>query len=422
MSWVQLRNITLGRGRPKVIVPITGRTLTDLLTEADSLAEVDLDIVEWRADFLEAPLSPAEFLAVAAPLRAAVGERPLLFTFRTPSEGGERAISPQQYRDLGVALVESGLVDAIDVEHRFERAAGDAVLAAAGKAKVPALGSFHDFSATPSASDLVELMVAMQRRGCAVAKAAVMPHTPGDVLALMSATWTMTTEHPSTPVLTMAMGGLGVLSRLSPRITGSCATFASVGRASAPGQLPLDELRPVLQLIEAQLPSPAVALIGLPGSGKSTVGPLLAERLGVPHLDVDQVLEQRQGRSIREIFTTDGEPSFRRLERDLSLELLTTPGVLSLGGGAPMTPEVAAALAQHHVIWLRVDPRTAAARVHGDTARPLLTGTDPSARLTALHESRAATYARLATTSVAVDSLSPEEVVATILTQLPGAG
>ena len=75
----------------------------------------------------------------------------------------------------------------------------------------------------------------------------------------------------------------------------------------------------------------AIALIGLSGSGKSTVGLFLAERLGLPHLDVDLVLEQREGRTIREIFDTDGEPYFRALEREITIELLDAPGVLSLG-------------------------------------------------------------------------------------------
>ena len=93
----------------------------------------------------------------------------------------------------------------------------------------------------------------------------------------------------------------------------------------------------------------AIALIGLSGSGKSTVGPLLAERLGLPHLDVDLVLEQREGRTIREIFDTDGEPYFRALEREITIELLAAPGVLSLGGGAPMTRAIADALEGHPV-------------------------------------------------------------------------
>ena len=158
-----------------------------------------------------------------------------------------------------------------------------------------------------------------------------------------------------------------------------------------------------------------IALIGLSGSGKSTVGPLLAQRLGLPHHDVDLVVEQRAGRTIAEIFATDGEPQFRDLERDLTIDLLARPGVLSLGGGAPMTAQVADALAGHLVVWLRVDPQQAALRVSRDPDRPLLAGADPVVRLRQLLTQRAPTYARLATLTIDTDQASAAEVVDVIV-------
>ena len=145
----------------------------------------------------------------------------------------------------------------------------------------------------------------------------------------------------------------------------------------------------------------AIALIGLSGSGKSTVGPLLAERLGLPHLDVDLVLEQREGRTIREIFDTDGEPYFRALEREITIELLAAPGVLSLGGGAPMTRAIADALDGHPVVWLRVEPESSARR----------NGQDAVVRLRKMLSERAPTYARLASLAVDTDRASVDSVV-----------
>ncbi|MDO5083460.1 MAG: shikimate kinase [Arachnia propionica] len=173
-----------------------------------------------------------------------------------------------------------------------------------------------------------------------------------------------------------------------------------------------------MDLIDAHLPAPAIALIGLPGSGKSTVGPRLAERLGVPHRDVDQLLEQQQGRSITEIFATDGEAHFRELERDLTLELLAAPGVLSLGGGAPMTPAIAAALTAHQVVWLQVDPGTATSRIGSGHGRPLLAGEDPRARLERLLAERGPTYAGLATITVDTNRSSSQQVVDAVVAHL----
>ena len=249
MSPVQLRGVTLGEGRAKVIVPVTGTTVEELVSQTTTLAGVEFDIIEWRVDFLDVAPSPTAVLEAAARIRAAARERPVLFTFRTHHESGNKPITSEEYRDLNIAVIDSGLVDAIDVEHRF-----DAIIAAARNAGVPVVGSLHDFTATPPAEDLVRHLVEMQERGCAVAKAAVMPQNTGDVLQLMEATWTMTSQYPSTPVLTMSMGGLGLITRLSPRVTGSCATFAMVGRASAPGQIPVEELQPILELIDANLP------------------------------------------------------------------------------------------------------------------------------------------------------------------------
>ncbi|MFZ2428555.1 MAG: shikimate kinase, partial [Propioniciclava sp.] len=96
-----------------------------------------------------------------------------------------------------------------------------------------------------------------------------------------------------------------------------------------------------------------MALIGAPGSGKSTLGPLLAERLGGPFVDVDTVIEQRQGRAIRDIFADDGEDAFRAIEAAVTVELLAQPGVVSLGGGAPLTPRIATALGDVATVWLQ---------------------------------------------------------------------
>ena len=253
MSPVQLRGVTLGGGRAKVIVPVTGTTVEELVSQTTTLVGVEFDIIEWRVDFLDVAPSPTAVLEAAARVRAAAQERPVLFTFRTHHESGNKPITSEEYRDLNIAAIESGLVDAVDVEHHFERTVGDAIIAAARKAGVPVVGSLHDFTATPPAEDLVRRLVEMQERGCAVAKVAVTPRNTGDVLQLMEATWTMTSQHSSTPVLTMSMGGLGLITRLSPRVTGSCATFAMVGRPSAPGQIPVEKLQPILELIDANL-------------------------------------------------------------------------------------------------------------------------------------------------------------------------
>lgn len=161
-----------------------------------------------------------------------------------------------------------------------------------------------------------------------------------------------------------------------------------------------------------------VALIGASGAGKSKVGRLLAPRLGVELIDVDAVVEERAGRKISEIFAEYGEPTFRALEADATVEALSQDAVVSLGGGAPMTPKVADALRRHpHVVWLRVTPEEAADRVGHDARRPML-GDDPLAALTAMIERRTPAYAELATQTIDSAGLMPADKVELIVEAL----
>ncbi len=160
-----------------------------------------------------------------------------------------------------------------------------------------------------------------------------------------------------------------------------------------------------------------VVLVGAPGSGKSTVGPLLATRLGVPFTDVDSEIEQRVGRSVAEIFADDGEAVFRAFEEATTIELLDTPGVLALGGGAVLSAVTRSVLRGHHVVWLQVAAGEAASRVGLNTARPLLLG-NVRGRLVALLAQRRPLYAEVASHEIATDDLPPEVVVDLIVAEL----
>lgn len=158
----------------------------------------------------------------------------------------------------------------------------------------------------------------------------------------------------------------------------------------------------------------AIVLVGAPGSGKSTVGRLLADRLGRRFVDVDAVIEQRAGKPIAEIFADEGEPAFRAVEEATTLEHLE-PGdaVVSLGGGAVLSPVIRAALAPHPVVWLQVSAGAAAERVGLNAARPLLLG-NVRGRLIQLLNQRTPLYAEVATVAVPTDGHTADEVVALV--------
>ncbi len=161
-----------------------------------------------------------------------------------------------------------------------------------------------------------------------------------------------------------------------------------------------------------------IVLVGAPGSGKSTVGKLLAAELGREFLDVDTAIEERAGKPISEIFVDDGEPAFRALEEATTLELLDRPAlVLSLGGGSVLSATIRQALAEHYVVWLQVSAGTAADRVGLSTARPLLLG-NVRGRLIQLLNQRTPLYAEVASLPVTTDDLTADEVVAVIVGEL----
>lgn len=166
---------------------------------------------------------------------------------------------------------------------------------------------------------------------------------------------------------------------------------------------------------------PVVVLVGPPGAGKTTVGERLADRLGVGFLDTDAAVEARAGKPVPEIFVVDGEPVFRRLEREaVAVALAEHDGVLSLGGGAVLDASTRALLLTHRVVFLDVDLGAAARRVGLDTPRPLLIG-NPRATLRQQLADRRPHYLEVATAVVATSALSPGEVVEAVLDVVGGA-
>ena len=158
-----------------------------------------------------------------------------------------------------------------------------------------------------------------------------------------------------------------------------------------------------------------IVLVGFMGAGKTTVGHLLSERLGLPFVDSDLVIEQRSGRSVRQIFAEDGEPAFRELERRVVADLIDGPeAVLALGGGATEHPDTVVRLKSAEVIYLQVGYDEAMLRVAGDQGRPLLRRPG----LETLYQRRLGVYDDVATLTVATGGRRPEAVSQDILARL----
>jgi shikimate kinase len=165
---------------------------------------------------------------------------------------------------------------------------------------------------------------------------------------------------------------------------------------------------------------PVAILIGPPGAGKSTVGPLLAARLGVGFVETDEQVEVTVGKPVGDIFIEDGEAAFRALEREAVARAVTAScGVVALGGGAVLDPGTQRLLAGLPVVYLATGFAAAAKRVGMDRPRPLLIG-NPRARLRELLEQRLPVYERLARITVATDGRAPAEIAADVAARIAG--
>jgi shikimate kinase len=164
---------------------------------------------------------------------------------------------------------------------------------------------------------------------------------------------------------------------------------------------------------------PLVVLVGPPGAGKTSVGAALADRLGVPLRDVDADIESHQGRSISDIFTTDGEDHFRALERAaVAAALAEHDGVLALGGGAVLDVGTRELLRGHRVVFLSVSMPQGVQRTGMAANRPLLVGVNPRATFKALLAARLPLYREIAVLEVDTDAVDAIQVAATIVEKL----
>lgn len=410
-----IRNVYLGMGAPKICVPITAKTIDEIRAAAREMKTLPAELAEWRADWFDGLLDREQLALALAALREELGEkRPLIFTVRTKNEGGQAALSQACYRELLEYAAALPFADVIDVE-----------LFTAGEAHLPSLISklkeqqktvilsSHEFGHTPKSGQMAARMETMIRLGADIPKLAVMPGSRTDVTKLLKATARMQKKYPGQPLITMAMGELGLISRLSGETFGSCVTFGSGRESSAPGQIPAGQLKTVLDIIHQNLQkSGHIFLIGFMGAGKSTVAKHLSERTGLAHLEADQIIEEKWGMKIADIFAQHGEAEFRRRETEVLMDLAARPpAIISCGGGIVLKEgNVARMKETGTILLLGVRPDTVYQRVRDDRSRPNLKGRMSVAGIKELMDKRAAVYQKAAQITVCVDDKTPAQV------------
>lgn len=236
---------------PKVLVPIVGKTTEEILEKGREIADMAFDIVEWRVDFYEDALDRAALSDTLVRLRETLGEKPLLFTFRTGKEGGMQEIDPETYVELNITAAESGCADLVDVEIFTGDDLVRRCIEGVHRAGKAVIGSNHEFERTPAQADIIYRLRKMQDMDADILKIAVMPRSKADVLTLLCATEEMSRCYADRPLVTMSMSPVGVISRICGEAFGSAMTFGAVGQTSAPGQIPVEALNTSLRILHA---------------------------------------------------------------------------------------------------------------------------------------------------------------------------
>ena len=419
-TYIRKKGYTIGE-RPIICVPVVAEKKEEILAQVRKLADERAQMIEWRIDWFEAADDTKQVLEVIRNLQKMCRNTLLLATYRTKSQGGQGMLSQERVKQLLLTLAESGDADLLDAEY-YELEQAEELFQKLHERKTLIIASHHNFEETPSAEEMSGLLRKMQRSGADIVKLAVMPRRQADVAELLLATAQFKEQFPDTPLITMSMGSMGVVSRVCGESFGSCVTFGAGEKASAPGQMGKQELAQVLQLLHQAITGgdANIYLIGFMGAGKSTVALALRQLCGMEIIDTDEALVRRAGMSIPEIFEKRGQETFREMESALFRELSEMKNmIVSCGGGAILREENRMLRKKSGtVVQLTAEPETILERVQHDHNRPILEGKKNVTAIRALLEERREAYEMARDLAVATDGRRTQDIAAEILEKI----
>lgn len=245
MKICQVRQLTIGEGKPKICVPVVEITTEKIIQQIQELQNCDL--IELRIDFYENIHDLKQVHELLLQVRQQTN-LPLLLTYRSLKEGGHIQLSDQEYLSLVQTACQSGCIDIVDIELESGNMLVYQLVEIAHQNHVKVLMSYHDFEKTPAVMEMKERLEKMEIMGADICKIAVMPFSYKDVIQLLNTTMEMS-QRLTRPLVTMSMGKIGKITRIVGELVGSSITFASVGQSSAPGQLTLEDMQTLLEVI-----------------------------------------------------------------------------------------------------------------------------------------------------------------------------
>lgn len=255
MSFVEIKGKKIGEGSPKICVPVMGRTEEEILQQISLINAPQnkqiVDMVEVRADYFQGLESPDEVKRLMTAVQYELSEKIVLFTIRSEKEGGERLSSEiTDIDEINRLVISNKLADIVDVELSDGNPSKRELVELAHDNGVKIIMSYHNFDITPEQEFMTGKLEAMRNMGADIIKIAVMPESIHDVYRLME-TATYTKEKLDVPLVAISMGALGAITRISGALYGSDITFGVLEQASAPGQIPVSDLKRIMDDIES---------------------------------------------------------------------------------------------------------------------------------------------------------------------------
>ena len=249
MNVVEVKRVRIGEGATKICVPMVAPTDYDVDAQIRTIKRSKTDLVEFRADCFEDCLDMDILTKTLEKIQDKLSEFPIIFTFRTRSEGGSHDITPDQHREMLLHVIKSGYADLIDVEYFYDIPFVTEVIETAHAHGVKVIVSNHDFKTTLPMEQIVNRFKDMINTGTDIAKIAMMPEDGSQVVDMMQAAKELQESGNQTPLIVISMGELGVSTRTTGEMYGNCISFATAGIPSAPGQIDVEALRSQLEMI-----------------------------------------------------------------------------------------------------------------------------------------------------------------------------
>ncbi|UOF92753.1 type I 3-dehydroquinate dehydratase [Fodinisporobacter ferrooxydans] len=236
-----------------ICTPLIGKDQDALVGELTKVIPKQPDLIEWRVDFFDGIANVNEVMDAAKRIKEIAGNTPILFTRRSHKEGGQPiSLSEDEVVELYTTVCASQTVDLIDFELSNNPEHFQYLRKKSLENGIQMVASYHNFQSTPSSDVIVQKLTDAERAGADIGKVAVMPNSLEDVLTLLHGTLTAKSKL-NIPVITMSMGGYGSLTRMFGGAFGSAVTFAVGENSSAPGQIPIEDLKTVLTIVQRSM-------------------------------------------------------------------------------------------------------------------------------------------------------------------------